>query len=246
MKSKPLNIPGMILLVGYIGILVLFLNSGFSSTVWNLPQPWGSIYAMICAVICFSSTYFSKDRTYIKNERVVAFLSFLPWYGLAETGFAVFLALTDPNATNVRFGVIINYYISMLGYMTAYLAVITSLFPNSLGGEKSVTRLNSVAKLSKDVQEIIHEGQTLVGTATVSALGISFGLIAISMFFLGKTESPLIFVGIEVLAAFLITFIARYIAVQRWQKQARQSGISEKKLASAAKVANLPWPGDKG
>lgn len=110
-----------------------------------------------------------------------------------------------------------------------------------MGGEQTLPP-DPLKGLPKNLQEIMQNGKQSIDQTTINVAAICITAVVISGLFLTRLESPLIIFVAEIIAAIVIAIIARYIAIQKWQKQVMQSGIPEEELKSAAKLAGVPWP----
>jgi hypothetical protein len=167
-------------------------------------------------------------------------ISLLPWLGMIAICAAIFLVSVDLEKSTERLVIYLNYSLSGIGFSYTYLVILTYLYPQIMNDEQTVPR-DPLSELPKNLQKLINEGKDAIAIATVKIVAIGASTIVVSVFFLGSTKFPLAILGVEALTVMIIVIIARYFVAKRWQKQARQSGISEKKLKEAAKLAGLPW-----
>jgi hypothetical protein len=245
MKSNPKSTKFLwaILLIGYIGILVLFLNSTVTSTIFRLPKPAQSIYAIVYALICFFASYINNHRKHKQTGQLASLISLLPWFGMGGMGMAIYLAIVNLDTQNTHLGIFINYLFSVIGFTTAYLAIFTSLFPQMIQDVETQTEARDpYADLPKSLRKAVTDARTVVEKTTITTVAVFVGIAVISNILLAGSKHLLIFIGAEVFAGILIAVVARYVASQNWKKRALQSGISKKKLKMIAKLAGLSWP----
>lgn len=244
MEQNPIStkVLRVVFFFGMILFFVIFLNKTFSFTIFNLPRPTQSIYALASAMLYFFASYISNRKDFKKTDRFTGLILFSPWFGVIAIGVAVFLALVDFETRAARLGILINYFLGGISFLNTYLVVIFYWFPQIIvTKEEQVSPSDSLNRLPKNLQEIVSEGRQSVDKTTISVAAVCISVVVISGFYLSGAESPLTIFVIEIIAVIIIAFIARYYAIRKWQKRAMQSGIPEKKLKSAAKLAGLPW-----
>lgn len=245
MKQAPRStkILRVVFLVGMILYFVIYFSRAFTSTIFHLSQPAQSMYALVSAIVFFFSSYISNRRDFKKDVQLAGFLSTQPWFGLMAIGVAIFLVLVDFDTRTARTGILINYFLAMLGFFSAYLVIIFYWFPHVIvASEEQTLSPDPLNGLPKNLQDIMRNGRQSIDQTTINVAAICIAVVVISGFFLTRADSPLTIFVAEIIAAIVIAIIARYIAIQKWQKQTMQSGIPEKKLKAAAKLVGLPWP----
>jgi amino acid permease len=168
---------------------------------------------------------------------------YLPWIGWGEIVLMIFLAFINLDTKMGYWGILINYFFSLIVFASGYSVIITTLFPQAIQDIRAQSQVQDpLEDLPKNIREIMDDGRTSIGMATISTLAVFIVMVVASIIFIGGLESPLVFIAIEICAVIIIGLIARFFAIQKWQKQAMQMGIPEKELKSAAELAGLPWP----
>ena len=240
-KSNSTIVLRVIFFVGMVLLFVIFLNRKFTLTIFNLSQPSQSIYALATALICFFTSYIGNRSDYKKDIRLAGMISLLPWCGLIAIGMAIFLASVNFDTRTARLGILINYYLSILGFFYAYLIIFTFLYPQVIRDEPTPPP-DPLSGLPKNLREILHEGRTSVDMAAVRTVAIYLVIVIVSNIFLIGSINLLKVIIVEFCVALPLALMVRYFAARKWQDKARQLGIPERKLKSAAKLASLPWP----
>lgn len=242
-KQKSSTLQKAVILIVSFGILLAFLTPGFMNLIFKLSKPSQLIYAFVCAVICFLTVFFSNRKGFKKTDPTYKAALYLSWIGWGEIVLMIFLAFVNLDTKMGHWGILINYLLSLIVFVSGYSVIITTLFPQAIQEIRTQSQVEDPLKdLPKNISEIMHEGRTSIGMATISTLAVFVVMVVISIIFIGGLESPLTVIAIEVCAAIIIGLVARYFAIKNWQEQAMQLGIPEKKLKSAAELAGMPWP----
>ena len=231
-------------LVVIFGLLIAFFTPSFRIFIFKLSKPSQLIYAFICAVICFFAIYIRNSKGLKKTDPTFKVSLILPWVGWGEIVLMIFLAFVNLDTKMGHWGILINYWLSLIVFMSGYSVIITTLFPQAIQEIRTQSQVEDpLEDLPKYIREIMRDGRTSIGMATISTVTVCVVMVVVSIiFFIGGLESPLVVIAIEVCAVIIIGLIARHFAIINWQKQAMQLGIPEKKLKSAAELAGLPWP----
>jgi cytochrome bd-type quinol oxidase subunit 2 len=248
MKPKPTK-PLFPRILAFIGLIVAFLVPVI--ILPKLARPQQSIYAAVCGIVCLA-TYYIGDKVRKhkkeKNDRDEKIFKSLVWCGIGELIVAIFFAIsTYLGIQSMMWGYIANFFLSLIGYPSAFSILIISWFPQIIVETKPITQPitppDPLAGLPNKLRKIMHEARTAIDVATIRTAAIYVVAIVIMMVMsTAKSINPLGALIIGLLAIFPIVFIVRYFTARKWQGKARQLGISERELQSAAKLAGLPWP----
>lgn len=200
-----------------------------------------------------SSFLFNKVPN--KLEKAQRYPLVFLWIGIFQAILAIlFLTLIRPRTEIAYWISYLNLMLGLMGFLIFYVVVILYIFPelpkkfqkdykvnspDKLEQEKSMH--DQLNRLPKNLQKLIDEGKDAIAKTTINVVAIGASIVMVSAFFLGSTKFPLAILGVEALTVIIILIITRYFATYKWQKRAIQSGISEKKLRSATKLAGLPW-----
>ena len=129
MKSNPnaIDFQKTILWIGFLFILIApFL------IIFKLSKSSQSIYAVICAIVCFLVFYFTNKKSYKHSERINTAISYLFWCGLGEVIVAIFFwTISHPWRLIASLAIGLNYAFSFMGYFSAFFILFTSLFPQA-------------------------------------------------------------------------------------------------------------------
>ena len=101
----------------------------------NLSNSENSIYAIVCAIVCFLVFYFINKKSYKHSERINKGIEFLFWCGLGEIVVAIFF-WTDPQAPFIFLVEGLNNFCSSIGYFCAFAVLFNSLFPQAFSASK--------------------------------------------------------------------------------------------------------------
>ena len=242
-KQKSTTLFKAVNLIVIFGLFTAFFSPSFSNFIFKLSKPSQLIYSLVCASVCFLAVYISKRRGSDKINPISKMISYLPWIGWGEIVLAIFLALVNIDTKMGHWGILINHLLSFIVLLYGYIFIITSLFPQTIQEIQTQSQVQDpLEDLPQDLREIMHDGRFSIGMAVISTLAVFIIIVVVSIIFIGGMESPLPVIAIEICTVIFIGIIVRYFAVRKWQKQAMQLGIPEKKLGSAAKLAGLPWP----
>lgn len=210
--------------------------------VTNLSNSGKWLYLLICSVSCFICAHLSLK---IQDDQEISKAASRQFISLGFASLLLAAGFIWANSQEIQNPDWMNYllYFSIAIYFAVYRIIFVTAFPKSKEFLNAVTQDSNdpLENLPQDLHNLVEKGKDIVAKTTLNTTTICALLLLVSVFFLGELNSPLTFMGVEVLAAIVIIIIARYIASYQWQKQARQSGIPEKTLESAAKLAGLPW-----
>jgi len=242
MKPTPTKLTVLRILAG-IGLIVILLVPFI--IVFKLHRSQQSIYAAICGVVCLVAYYVGdKVRYYQKEKKDLdeKMLKNLIWCGVGELFVALFFAAsTNLDIQIVRWGVMANLGFSMVGYSSAFSFLFTAWFPQVVVETKPVTPPDPLVSSPKNLRELLHEGRTSVDMTAIRTVAIYLVIVIVSNIFLVGSSNFLMAFIVEFCAALPLAMLVRYFAARKWQDKARQLGIPERKLKSAAKLAGLPW-----
>jgi hypothetical protein len=248
MKQKPTKslFPRIFAFIGFIVALLVPVI-----ILPKLVQYQQLIYAAVCGIVCLIAYYIGNkvyDRKKEKNDRVEKIFISLIWCGIGELAVAIFIAVsTRLDIQTIVWGHMANFFLSLIGYPSAFFILLTLWFPQIIVEIKPITQPitspDPLADLPKNLREILHEGRASVDMATIKIVAIYvMAIVVVMVVSTAKSINPLGVLIIGLLAIFPIVFIIRNFAARKWQGKARQLGISERELQSAAKLAGLPWP----
>lgn len=117
----------------WTGFLITFIVPTLIAI--NLSNSEKSIYAIVCAIVCFLVFYFINKKSYKHSERINKGIEFLFWCGLGEVVVAMFF-WTDPQAPFSFLLEALNNTFSSLGYFLAFAVPFISVFPQAVSTSK--------------------------------------------------------------------------------------------------------------
>ncbi len=211
--------------------------------IFNLSIKHQPLLALLSSISWIINA-FLHNRMLNKSDKLQNYHFRYLWAGIFQVVFAILFWTVIKPGTEIALWVInFNMLFGVLSFFILYVGVIFSLFPGlstKLPKEQD-PKPDPLNDLPKNLRDLANTGKETVGVTTIKFTATCAILILISTFFLGNASAPLTFLGIETLASIIVILIARYFAAYKWQQQATRSGIPEKKLKSAAKLAGLPW-----
>jgi hypothetical protein len=243
MKPSLMKLITLRILAG-IGLIVAFLVPII--IVFELSRPQQSIYAAVCGVVCLITYYFGnivRSNIREKIDRDEKILKNLIWCGMGELGVLIFfVASTNFEIQIVRWGVMANFALSLVGYSSAFYILFTLWFPQVIVETNPITPPDPLAFLPTTLREVLHEGRTSVDITAIRVLAVYFLVVIVANAFLVGLTNLLMIIIVEFCAALPLAMIVRNLVARKWQVKARQLGIPEEELRSAAKLVGLPWP----
>lgn len=254
MKESPKRNPldGVWIVLFYLGMIgVPFL---LISPFTKLSLKSQFVLALLSS-FCWITSSFLFTRIPNKLEKSKSYHLRLLGAGIVQAVLAIlFRTLLKPRTEIAYWAAFLNLALGLIGFLIFYIAVIFYIFPelakkipkgykvnNSDEPEQEKSIRDPLSGLPKSLQKLINEGNDAIAKTTINVVAIGASAVMVSVFFLGSTKFPLAVLGVETLTVIIILIIARYFSTYKWQKRAIQSGIPEKKLRSAMKLAGLPW-----
>ncbi len=222
---------------------LLFFSFPFLTRIPFHFQPiLGGISALFWFITSFIASQNPKRLKQIKNLPIRALC-----FGIIEIILALlFLTSLQSKSWFAWFGQITNALFCSIGLMSLYIEVFYYFFP-SLIEPILKPPSNPLDKFPKATQDIANKGSDWVGgsfaLSTISFLVI--GLIGdlLLLYITGDKSDTFLIICFP--TGLLLGLILSIIAIFKWQKYARRSGIPEEELKAAAKAAKLWWPKTK-
>lgn len=226
-----------------IGIFVVWYV-GFIS-IKDISSNYQGVLALVSSLTwLLSSILFSKIQNVPEEHKNIHIR--WRWVGIINLLLAILIFIINKLDSKIEFWAwSANLLLGSLSILTAYTTIIAYLFPKIL--QEPPSPPNPLDNLSKSTKEVIETGLRWTGYATIIPIfGFfligSIGFIIDTIYF---RNSGVDFFLITSGLGFLIGFPLGFVAIYRWQKWARESGIPEEELKAAAKLAGLWWPKTK-